>query len=147
MTTPSILGLSHISLSVRDRAAARTFWMEVMGFGVVADEDGYCFLFDPGTTLAVILSDHDHEVAHGFDERRTGLDHLAIAVADVETLRSWQQRLDRMGVPHSAVAETDAGHHLNLRAPDALPVELFVMKPELAAQLGVDRTSPVAHVG
>ena len=28
MTTPSILGLSHVSLSVRDRAAARDFWVE-----------------------------------------------------------------------------------------------------------------------
>jgi hypothetical protein len=52
-----------------------------------------------------------------------------------------------MGVPHSEIAETDAGHHLNLRAPDELPVELFVMKPEFAASLGVDATNPVAASG
>jgi catechol 2,3-dioxygenase-like lactoylglutathione lyase family enzyme len=118
-----------------------------MGFDVVADEEGYCFLFDAGTGLAVILSDHDHQVTEAFDERRTGLDHLAYAVPDVEALRSWQQRLDRMGVPHSEIAETDAGHHLNLRAPDDLPIELFVMKPEFAASLGVDVARPVAAVG
>jgi catechol 2,3-dioxygenase-like lactoylglutathione lyase family enzyme len=147
MTTPSLLGLSHVSLSVRHRSAARDFWVSVMGFDVVADEEGYCFLFDAGTGLAVILSDHDHQVTEAFDERRTGLDHLAYAVPDVEALRSWQQRLDRMGVPHSEIAETDAGHHLNLRAPDELPVELFVMKPEFAASLGVDATNPVAASG
>ncbi|GAA2166039.1 VOC family protein [Pedococcus bigeumensis] len=147
MTTPSLLGLSHVSLSVRDRTAARDFWVTVMGFDVVADEDGYCLLFDHGTALAVILSDHDHQVADTFDECRTGLDHLALAVPDVEGLRSWLQRLDRMGVPHSEVTESEAGHHLNLRAPDDLPVELFVMKPEFAAGLGVDSTQPVASIG
>lgn len=147
MTAPSLLGLSHVSLSVRDRTAARDFWVEVMGFAIVADEEGYCLLLDPGTALAVILSDHEGQVTDAFDERRTGLDHLALAVVDVESLRSWEQRLDRMGVPHSEVAETDAGHHLNLRAPDDLPVELFVMKPDFAASLGIDFTSPVAAVG
>lgn len=147
MTTPLLLGLSHVSLSVRNRTAARDFWVQVLGFGIVADEDGHCLLFDPGTALAVILSDHDHQVAAAFDERRTGLDHLALAVSDVEGLRSWQQRLDRLGVPHSQVTESDAGHHLNLRAPDDLPVELFVMKPEFATSLGVDGASPVAAVG
>ena len=147
MTTPSILGLSHVSLSVRDRAAARGFWVEVMGFDVVVDDVGFCFVLDRGAGLAVILSDHHEQVAHGFDERRTGLDHVAFAVSDVASLRTWQQRLDRMGVPHSPITETDAGHHVNLRAPDDLPIELFVMKPEFATELGVDVCAPMAVIG
>lgn len=145
--TPSILGLSHVSLSVRDRTAARDFWVDVMGFDLVAEEDDYCFVFDRGAGLAVVLSDHGHQVADAFDEHRTGLDHLAYAVANLESLTSWQQRLSRMGVPHSPVTETDAGHHLNLRAPDDLPLELFVMKPEFATLLGVDAVNSVAQVG
>ncbi len=147
MLAPSILGLSHVSLSVRNRTAARDFWVEVMGFDLVADEEDYCFVFDRGAGLAVVLTSHDDQVADAFDERRTGLDHLAYAVPDVESLTSWQQRLEGMGVPHSPVAETDAGHHLNLRAPDDLPLELFVMKPEFATLLGVDPASPVAEIG
>lgn len=145
--TPSLLGLSHVSLSVRNRTAARDFWVAVMGFDLVADEVDYCFVLDRGAGLAVVLSDHGNQVAHAFDERRTGLDHLAYAVPDVESLTSWQQRLDRMGVPHSPVTETDAGYHLNLRAPDELPLELFVMKGEFARLLDVDRAHPVAETG
>lgn len=42
--TPTILGLSHVALSVADRAAARRFWGEVMGFECFAEEEGYCFM-------------------------------------------------------------------------------------------------------
>ena len=35
--TPAVLGLSHVGLSVRDRNAARYFWMEVMGFELIND--------------------------------------------------------------------------------------------------------------
>jgi catechol 2,3-dioxygenase-like lactoylglutathione lyase family enzyme len=147
MPTSSILGLSHVSLSVRDRTAALDFWTRVMGFDVVADEDAYCFVFDRDAGLAVILTDHHRQVADGFDERRAGLDHLAYAVADVTSLRVWGDRLTLMGVPHSEISETDAGHHLNLRAPDDLPIELFVMKRHFADLLGVDVAHPAAHVG
>lgn len=147
MPASSVLGLSHVALSVCDRAAALDFWTRVMGFDVVADEEAYCFVFDRDAGLAVILTDHAGQVADAFDERRTGLDHLAYAVADVACLRTWEVRLDEMGVPHSEVTETDAGHHLNLRAPDDVPIELFAMKRELADLLGVDAAQAAARVG
>lgn len=147
MLTPSLLGLSHVALSVRDRPAARGFWARVLGFDLVADEADHTFLLDRGAGLAVVLTDHGGTVASPFDERRTGLDHLAYAVPDLESLRSWEQRLAALGVPHSPVAETGAGYHLNLRAPDELPLELFVMKPEFLAALGLEEgTAPVARV-
>jgi glyoxylase I family protein len=146
--TPRILGLSHVGLSVRDVHAARSFWVDVMGFELVSEEPAFCFVLDRGAGLAVILTDHGHTVAGAFGERRPGLDHLAYAVPDVEALLSWEQRLAGLGVPHSPVAETDAGHHLNLRAPDDVPLELFVMKPSFAAVLGLDEADhPVAVTG
>jgi glyoxylase I family protein len=143
--TPAILGLSHVGLSVRDREAARHFWVEVLGFELIADEPTYCFVYDRVAGLAVTLTDHDQTVKGAFDEHHPGLDHLAYAVPDVESLLSWQQRLDRHGVAHSPVVETDAGHHLNLRAPDNVPIELYVMKPEFAKELGMEEgVDPVA---
>ena len=136
--TPAVLGLSHVSLSVRDRDAARHFWVDVLGFELIGEEPTHCFVFDRGARLAVILTDHDRTVVAGFDEHHTGLDHLAYAVPDVESLLSWEQRLAGLGVQHSPIVETDAGHHLNLRAPDDVPIELYVMKPEFAAALGLD---------
>jgi glyoxylase I family protein len=143
--TPGILGLSHVSLSVRDRDAAKRFWAEVLGFEVFTEEPTYCFMFERAARLAVIISDHDRTVSGKFYEHNVGLDHLAYAVPSVEALLSWQQRLATLGVPHSPIVETDAGHHLNLRAPDELAIELYVMKPEFAALLGLaDDAVPVA---
>lgn len=129
--------MSHVSLSVRDLDAAKHFWVDVLGFEVFDEEPTYCFVFDRAGRLAVIMSDHDRTVAGKFDEHNVGLDHLAYAVPHVEALLSWEQRLAALGVPHSPIVETDAGHHLNLRAPDNVPIELYVMKPEFAVLLGL----------
>lgn len=141
---PDLQGLSHLSLSVADTSAAQRFWSEVMGFEVISEESAYCFLLDRGAGLAVFITNHEGTVKGTFDEHRVGLDHLAYAVPDLESLLSWQQRLDGFGVAHSGIVESDAGHHLNLRAPDAMPVELYVMSPSFAQSLSLDGAAPVA---
>ena len=142
--TPTLLGLSHVSLSVHNRVEAERFWTDVLDFELLEKGEEFSFLLDRGAGLAIILSDHGGAVSGSFDENHVGLDHLAFAVPDVETLLTWKQRLTRFGVPHSAITESDAGHHLNLRAPDRVPVELFVLKSQFAAQLGLDDRVPVA---
>jgi catechol 2,3-dioxygenase-like lactoylglutathione lyase family enzyme len=143
---PAVFGLSHLSLSVVDVRAARDFWVEVLDFDLVSEEPAYCFLLHRAAGLAVVLTDHGATVAGTFDEHHPGLDHVAYAVADVDSLRAWEEELTLRGVPHAAVVETDAGHHLNLRAPDDLPIELYVMKPGFAAQLGLDDGVPPVAV-
>lgn len=135
--TPSMLGISHVSLSVADMDAAARFWTEVMGFETLVENPRFRFFVHRGAHLAVLVSDHESAVTGRFDELRIGLDHLAFAVADVESLRSWEQRLTTLGVPNSGIAETDGGHHLNLRAPDNLPLELFVMSASMLSSLGL----------
>jgi glyoxylase I family protein len=135
--SPPLLGLSHLGFSVHDVPAAVRFWTSVFEFRVMHEEDGFCFLFRPGAGLALGLSDHAGTVAGGFDETRVGLDHVALAVPDVPSLHAWARRLDEHGVPHSGVVASDAGSHLNLRAPDAFPVELFVLDPAIAPQFGL----------
>jgi len=144
-TRPAVLGLSHLAVSVVDVPAARDFWVEVLGFDVISEESAYCFVLHRAAGLAVVLTDHGSTVAGTFDEHRPGLDHVAYAVADVDVLRAWDQELTRRGVPHAAIVETDAGHHLNLRAPDDIPIELYVMKSGFATELGLDDgVEPVA---
>lgn len=135
--TPSVLGISHVSLSVADIEAAARFWTEVMGFETFVEDPRYRFFIHRGARLAVIVSDHESAVTGPFDELRVGLDHLAFAVPDVESLRSWEQRLNTLGVPNSGITETDGGHHLNLRGPDNLPLELYVMSAFMLSSLGL----------
>ena len=56
---------------------------------------------------------------------------------DVPSLHAWARWLDERGVPHSGVVASDAGSHLNLRAPDAFAVELFVLDPAVAPSFGI----------
>ena len=52
--TPTILGLSHGSLSVRDRDAAKQFWIDVMGFELFEEQEAFCFALDRASGLAVL---------------------------------------------------------------------------------------------
>jgi glyoxylase I family protein len=134
---PGLLGLSHLGITVRDLPAAQRFWTSVMGFVTLFNGDELCMLFEPSSKLAIGLTNQQGQVSGPFDERRVGLDHLALAIADVVTLQRWEQRLTELDVPHSAISMSDAGHHLNLRAPDDFPIELFVLSTAGADDLGI----------
>ena len=133
---PDLVGLSHVWLTVTDVAAARRFWSKVMGLEVVAEQPGSFRCVHPASTLSISVNDHDGNAWGVFDERRPGLDHLSLAVADRETLNSWERWLAEQGVEHSPVEESSNGFHLNLRAPDQIAVELFVPKEQAATRPG-----------
>ena len=136
--TPTLAGVSHLSFSVPDLAAAVRFWVEVLGFEPVNDDPQFRFLLHRGARMAVVVTDHGGAVEGVFDERRAGLDHLGLAVTDLVTLEAWRTELDECGVPHSGVVATDAGWHLNLRAPGNFPIELFVISEAFAGSIGLD---------
>jgi glyoxylase I family protein len=134
---PPVAGISHMGLSVADLDAAVEFWTGVMGFEVTTRMPALCFVVHRAARLGIGLTDHGGDVRGAFDERHTGLDHLALAVLDVPSLTAWATRLEDFAVPNSGVVQTDAGWHLNLRAPDQFPVELFVLAPAAAAAFGL----------
>ena len=137
MTAPALHGLSHLGFSVHDVPAAVQFWVEVFGFRAAVEEAGFAFLIRIDVGLAIGLGDHGGTVTGSFDEHRVGLDHVALAVPDLPSLHAWARWLDEHGVQHSAVVVSDAGSHLNLRAPDSFPVELFVLDPAAAPSFGI----------
>jgi glyoxylase I family protein len=143
---PVLQGISHVGLTVADLDRAIDFWCRVMGFRVVIKEQEYCMVWQASATLAIGLTAHSGSAVGPFDEHHVGLDHLALAVADVPTLSAWATRFAELSVPHSPIDETDAGHHLNVRAPDNLAVELFAIKADFAGTvLGVDNGNGAAH--
>ena len=141
---PRLLGLSHLALTVRDVPAAQRFWTSVMGFTTLVEGAEFCMVFEPSSKVAIGLTNQLGRAEGLFDERHTGLDHIALAVADVAELRRWERYLIELDVPHSAIEPSDAGHHLNLRAPDNVPIELFVLTDEGAASLGIAGSVAVA---
>jgi len=97
-----------------------------MGCHVVMEESDFCLCVHPATRLPINFKDHDGTVTGSFHETQVGLDHLALAVADRDELERWSDWLARHDVSLSEITETDLGHHLNLRAPDDIAIELFV---------------------
>ena len=116
-----------------------------MGFSLVFEAENFCMLLERSAGLAIGLTNQEGKATGTFDEQHIGLDHLALAVADVPTLMRWEQWLADKDVEHSPVTTSDAGHHLNLRAPDNFPIELFVLSEQGAADLGLTAIeAPVA---
>ncbi len=139
-TAPPLQGISHIALTVDDVPAAVRFWVEVMGFEATTETPTLGFLVHRPSRIAVAVTDHGDAGRFDerrFDERRCGLDHLAFAVEGVAALQSWEQRLREHAVEHSPVADSGSGHHLTLRAPGDIPVELYVIDDATAAAFGL----------
>ncbi|MGS0685397.1 VOC family protein [Nakamurella sp. GG22] len=133
----TVLGISHVALTVNDLPAAVMFWSEVMGFEKAAETPDYCLLLERSSSIGLAVARHDDGDGLPFDHRRVGLDHLALAVDDLARLVAWAEHLDRRGVHHSGIVNSDAGHHLTVTAPDDVPIELFVMSDEAAAGFGL----------
>jgi len=125
---PKHLGISHVSLSVRDLEASRRWYSEVLGFEAFDEPPGHgwtevIMLHPSGTVLG--LQRHDRNAGEAFDPVRTGADHLAFRVGSRAELDEWQRHLAELGVRHSPVADEYYGSVLCLRDPDGIQLELF----------------------
>jgi glyoxylase I family protein len=131
----TIAGISHVSLTVKDLEAACGFWVDVLGFAVRIEQPGLAILVHRGAAISLALVTHEDSTEDTFDERRVGLDHLALDVDGIDALRTWEAALETANVERSPIAESPFGWHLNVRAPDNIAVELLAMKPEATAML------------
>ena len=105
---------------------------EVLGFEPTARYETEAFarviLRHPDSGAILGLNRHTAPVAaEPFDERRAGLDHLALRVPDRSALDAWVERFDDFGIPHSDVKHGAApGSFLvTFRDPDGLQLEVF----------------------
>jgi len=136
---PKIEGVHHFSPTVTDIDRSIEWYQRVFGlervpakFPHYGDEDaGYAVLLtDPHSTVAIGLHHHDRNDGERFDERRTGLDHIAFAVASRDDLVTWASWLDKLGVEHASItdmAEPFSYSVLVFRDPDGIQLELFAL--------------------
>jgi catechol 2,3-dioxygenase-like lactoylglutathione lyase family enzyme len=130
---PSLSGLHHLGLTVRDIDESERWYADVLGMVRVFVEPhptggGHTVVLNrPDTSLFLGLDFHPHADLERFDERRTGLDHVALAVDSRSDLDAWADRLDALGVAHGPIHDMDQPVHaaMVVRDPDGIPVELF----------------------
>jgi glyoxylase I family protein len=130
---PSLSGLHHVGLTVRDIDQSERWYADVLGMTRVFVEDhptggGHTVVINRADSFLFLgLDYHPQADQERFDERRTGLDHVAMSVDSRADLDAWAHRLDALGVEHGPIHDQDQPVHaaMLVRDPDGIPVELF----------------------
>jgi glyoxylase I family protein len=121
MLTP--LGLDHVVLRVRDQAASRRFYVDVLGCTVAHVNEKF-------SLIHLRFGEHfiDLLPAAAGEEARGGMDHVCLSIR-CDDLAKLAEELERRGVPvEGGVAERlgayGRGPSIYVRDPDGYRVEL-----------------------
>jgi glyoxylase I family protein len=119
---------THVAITVSDLATSVAWYQRLIGADPVLDEDTGPFrhvVFAIGGGQLLGLHGFPDPAEGRFDERRTGLDHVAFGLADRAGLEGWQKRLDDLGIPHGGIVDAHYGSGLSFRDPDNVALEFF----------------------
>ncbi len=130
MAEPTLVGIHHIGLTVRDLARSIEWYATVLGFeeaGRLDKPDHEVAMLRHPSGLLIGLVQHEGAGGEAFDERRPGLDHLGLAVATPDDVDAGAARLDELGVPRSEVKDGALpGSRLTVfRDPDGIQLEIY----------------------
>lgn len=127
---PDFPAIAHIAVTVTDLDRSTAWYSALLGTEPVLDEDEteggfhHTVYALPGGQLFG-LHTHPAGAGDGFDEHRTGLDHVAFGCADRGELETWAARLDELGVTHGGVKDAHYGSGVSFRDPDGIALEFF----------------------
>ena len=125
-----VIGYHHLSLSVSDLDKSTEWYQQVLGLDVAAQIEGEGFrrtrLRAPGSGVTLTLTRHEQQSGETFDERRPGMDHVALQVSSADDVKALKDRFAELGVNHSEVKASSGGTAMiTLRDPDNIQVEVF----------------------
>jgi glyoxylase I family protein len=127
---PAFPSIAHVAVTVTDLERSTRWYAALFAAEPVLDEDeeigGFhhtVFVLDGGQLFG--LHTHPQAADDGFDEHRTGLDHVAFACPDRSDLQRWAERLDELGVVHGGIKDAHYGSGVSFRDPDGIALEFF----------------------
>ena len=135
---PGVTGIHHFSITVTDLEASLAWYQRLLGADRVpmkfphygCEDTGWGeLLVEPRSGVVIGLHTNTGNDGQGFDEARTGLDHVALNVASRSDLEAWTARLDELGIEHSGIRGGDQPFPFAtvvFRDPDNIQLELFV---------------------
>ncbi|ASR38664.1 glyoxalase [Prauserella marina] len=124
----------HLALTVTDVDRSVPWYVRVLDFEEVdRREDPHTgvrkvVLRAPGDGFAIVLVQHSRVERPAFDERRTGLDHVAFKVGSRAELQQWEQRLAEYGVTFTPAAPSliaPDSEVVVFRDPDGIQLEVW----------------------
>jgi glyoxylase I family protein len=128
---PQFPSIAHAAVTVTDLDRSTRWYTALLGAGPVLDEDEniggfHHTVFELAGGQLFGLHTHPGGTTDGpFDERRTGLDHVAFACADRAELETWTSRLDELGIKHGGIVDAHYGSGVSFRDPDNIALEFF----------------------
>ncbi len=129
---PSLLGLHHLALNVRDLRAMKRFYVEVLGFRVEWEPDAENVYLTSGTDNLALHAAAPAAAGAG-DERQAfqPLDHLGVIVARPADVDAWAAYLQEQRVPIEAGPRThrDGARSLYFHDPEHNRVQIIYHPP------------------
>ena len=126
---PEFSGVSHVSLSVRDRDASRDWYHDVLSFEQFEQSrtDAYdeWIMLHPGNRMILCLQQHKTNRGEEFDPTRTGGDHLGFKVDSRADLDEWERWFEKKDVVFTPTVDRAYGSVLTFKDPDRFQLELF----------------------
>lgn len=129
----AITGLHHLTLRVTDVDASADFYEQVLALPlrrveVLGEQRARIDL--PATTVWVRPALPGTPAGDRFDERRIGMDHVAVGVDDHADLEVLLERLRAAGVPTQGVQPSPApAEFVCFRDPDNVQWEFYRLLP------------------
>jgi catechol 2,3-dioxygenase-like lactoylglutathione lyase family enzyme len=122
-------GLHHLAIRVTDLARAKRFYTNTLGFQVVLEVPGSVVLNAHGTFFGLRGDDPETTSDDRFDPYRVGLDHLALAVPNIELLQELKQQLDAESIRNNGVEDDSllGARYIAFYDPDGIAWELYAM--------------------
>ena len=127
-------GLHHLSIRTTDLGRAKRFYIGTMGFHAIRETDGVVLLNAHGTLLGLLGAAPETSPGDRFDPFRVGLDHLALAVDNADSLCELKQQLDAAGVRNNGVEDDTltGARYIAFYDPDGIAWELYSMPASAA---------------
>ncbi|GHF56312.1 glyoxylase I family protein [Amycolatopsis bartoniae] len=130
----TLIGVHHLALTVTDVDRSVPWYERVLGLKEAARREDaetgirkVVLRGGPGE-FSVVLVQHPDTERGDFDERRTGLDHVAFMVDSYAELKEWERRLAEYGVTYSpakASRTLPGSAVLVFRDPDGIQLEVW----------------------
>ena len=127
---PEFPSLAHIAVTVTDLDRSTTWYTALFGSDPVLDEDEENGAFHH-TVYALSdghlfgLHTHTEPTVASFDERNTGLDHVAFACSGRGELQQGADRPTELGIAHDGIKDAGYGSGVSFRDPDGIALEFF----------------------
>jgi len=132
MDKPSHAGLRHLALNVRDMAAMKRFYIDLLGFAVEWEPDADNVYLSSGIdNLALHRSPSPGSGGAGEAPPFSPLDHLGVIVRSANAVDQWAAFLEGHGVVIDAKPRThrDGARSCYFRDPDGNKIQVIHHPP------------------